>query len=217
MLGKWVVPGSSLAGPVRSLHEALTGSCLRVVDEEFLPVHRDPAVALARDWRLAVVTASPGGLAARLCHPAVWARRTDFPLNLNPDTSQTYHRNPNPLTDFTKPEPRRLVEPNAFGTSPIVADPAGEWITLVRPPLVHRVVDPQRSKRNKGKRDWEGTLRLPLAKLSKEVLPVSAEVHAAYSRAAEYSEDVRLKARDRLRASGGGRERKSGRDQAGDR
>lgn len=39
-----IVPGSSLHGAFRSLHETLTGSCLRVFDQEFTPVYWDAAV-----------------------------------------------------------------------------------------------------------------------------------------------------------------------------
>lgn len=50
------VPGSSVAGAVRSLHEALVGGCLRVFGADFRPGYRD----VARDrpgWRLARVEA----------------------------------------------------------------------------------------------------------------------------------------------------------------
>lgn len=40
--GTVIIPGSGLIGAVRSLHEALTGSCLRIVDTERVPVHRHP-------------------------------------------------------------------------------------------------------------------------------------------------------------------------------
>jgi len=43
----WIVPGSSLSGPVRAIHEALTDSCLRIVDLDYVPIHRD--VAKPRD------------------------------------------------------------------------------------------------------------------------------------------------------------------------
>lgn len=49
-----IIPGSSLHGAARSLHETLTGSCLRVFDSTFLPVYRDIASNTA-DLRLAVV------------------------------------------------------------------------------------------------------------------------------------------------------------------
>lgn len=54
--GRVVIPGSSVKGSLRSLHETLLGGCLRVTDEEFVPVYRQPAVARDRDWHLAVVT-----------------------------------------------------------------------------------------------------------------------------------------------------------------
>lgn len=49
------IPGSSLAGAVRSLHESLNGGCLRVFDGEFLPGYRDFAAAKDARWRLARV------------------------------------------------------------------------------------------------------------------------------------------------------------------
>lgn len=54
--GRVIVPGSSVKGAVRSLHETLMGGCLRVVDEEFVPVYRQPAIARDETWDLAVVT-----------------------------------------------------------------------------------------------------------------------------------------------------------------
>lgn len=35
-------PGSSLRGALRSLHETLAGGCMRVLDDEYVPVHREP-------------------------------------------------------------------------------------------------------------------------------------------------------------------------------
>src|SRR5258708_30438778 len=40
--GTVMIPGSGLMGAVRSLHEALTGSCLRVVHIALRPVRRHP-------------------------------------------------------------------------------------------------------------------------------------------------------------------------------
>ena len=56
--GTVMIPGSGLMGAVRSLHEALTGSCLRIVDTERVPVHRHPVNnEETRDLILAVVDA----------------------------------------------------------------------------------------------------------------------------------------------------------------
>lgn len=69
------LPGSSLAGVTRSLHELLSGGCLRVFDEGFRPGYRDTAQARDDDWTLALVE-KPGtdGKPAtlRLCDPVVW-------------------------------------------------------------------------------------------------------------------------------------------------
>lgn len=54
------IPGSSLKGAIRSLHETMTGSCLRVFDDEFVPRYRDP-VEWSKDRVLAVVTVPPQG------------------------------------------------------------------------------------------------------------------------------------------------------------
>lgn len=55
-----IVPGSGLHGAIRSLHEALTDSCLRVFDDEFVPVYRQQADGRqVSRLRLAVVTVAP--------------------------------------------------------------------------------------------------------------------------------------------------------------
>ncbi len=67
-----IIPGSSLHGGVRALHETLTGSCLRVFDQEFSPVYRD-AAADTTGLRLALVKeVSEDGrpTCLQLCEPA---------------------------------------------------------------------------------------------------------------------------------------------------
>ncbi|MEU3049548.1 TIGR03986 family CRISPR-associated RAMP protein [Streptomyces sp. NPDC006984] len=49
------LPGSSLAGAVRSLHETLAGGCLRVFNGGFRPGYRDQVRARPPGWRLARV------------------------------------------------------------------------------------------------------------------------------------------------------------------
>ena len=69
-------PGSSLRGVLRSLHETLTGSCLRVVDTDYTPVHREPmTVFKPKQDRLAVVEEvnSAGRVTkVRVCDRVVW-------------------------------------------------------------------------------------------------------------------------------------------------
>lgn len=54
--GALFIPGSSVHGALRAVHETLTGSCLRVFDPAFTPVYRDVASTDHRKgWRLGVV------------------------------------------------------------------------------------------------------------------------------------------------------------------
>jgi CRISPR-associated protein (TIGR03986 family) len=54
--GTPTIPGSGYLGALRSLHEALTGSCLRVLDVDRVPVHRHPAsTSQTAGLRLAMV------------------------------------------------------------------------------------------------------------------------------------------------------------------
>src|SRR5262249_21121747 len=72
-----IIPGSSLHGTVRALHETLTGSCLRVFDQSFSPVYRD-AAADTQSLRLALVDdTDPEGrpTSFQLCHPATNPQR----------------------------------------------------------------------------------------------------------------------------------------------
>lgn len=48
-------PGSSLRGALRALHEVLAGGCMRVLDEDYIPVHREPMNALKEGDELVVV------------------------------------------------------------------------------------------------------------------------------------------------------------------
>ena len=54
--GDLFIPGSTLHGAIRALHETLSGSCLRVFDPDFVPVYRDVASgALREGWDLGLV------------------------------------------------------------------------------------------------------------------------------------------------------------------
>lgn len=73
------IPGSSIAGAVRSLHEALFNGCFRVVDEVFVPGYREPADS-DPGLTLALVTKSEGGVPreVRLCDDPVWVDSADL-------------------------------------------------------------------------------------------------------------------------------------------
>lgn len=70
--GTVMIPGSGLMGAVRSVHEALVGGCLRVLDTDYVPVHRHVAnPAVTNGLKLAVVTEVDDGTGrarrVRLC------------------------------------------------------------------------------------------------------------------------------------------------------
>lgn len=73
--GKVIIPGSGLMGAVRSLHETLAGGCLRVLDTDWVPVHRHPAsTSYTSDLKLAVVSHVKDGQATqvKLCDRWIW-------------------------------------------------------------------------------------------------------------------------------------------------
>lgn len=73
------VPGSSIKGAVRSLHETLTGGCLRVFEGEFIPAYRMPASSLP-GWTLAIIESDREGTPERvqLCDQVAWARASEL-------------------------------------------------------------------------------------------------------------------------------------------
>lgn len=80
---KWVdedgrvrLPGSSLKGAVRSLHETLFNGCLRIIDDEFVPSYRDSArqAPNRHGWQLAIVLEERSGTPTKfqLCDDELW-------------------------------------------------------------------------------------------------------------------------------------------------
>jgi len=71
--GRIFIPGSSIHGALRSLHETMSGGCLRVFDEDFVPVYRMQARA-PEGLRLAVVQPdrADGTVRVALCDDVVY-------------------------------------------------------------------------------------------------------------------------------------------------
>ncbi|WP_016699308.1 RAMP superfamily CRISPR-associated protein [Actinoalloteichus spitiensis] len=85
--GEWTpfIPGSTVAGVVRNLHENLVGGCLRVFDSDFVPTYRDEvanahstAAGARAGWTLAQVSDVRHGRPRklRLCDEVVWIEST---------------------------------------------------------------------------------------------------------------------------------------------
>ena len=81
--GTPMVAGSGLLGAVRSVHEALAGGCLRVLDTGRVAVHRHPASTAETDGlRLAVVQEvndSGRPVKVGLCDQVIWVDQEILP------------------------------------------------------------------------------------------------------------------------------------------
>lgn len=65
--GSVTIPGSSVKGAVRSVHETLFGGCPRVLTSSYVPVYRQAMVkGIVDAWRLAVVIAGENGVPTRV-------------------------------------------------------------------------------------------------------------------------------------------------------
>jgi CRISPR-associated protein (TIGR03986 family) len=168
-----ILPGSSLGGAVRAFHESLTGSCLRIVDPGFRPVHRETARARDARWRLAVVE-SGDGVEVRLCevqthdgkqYPVVWVEGSSLPGR--PSAAKRYSGRPVSL-DATAGR----LEGLAGG---MTEDEDGPWVALIAA---------------KGARGANVAYHCAIGRLSDETAAVSQEVLQAYALTAEDAEDV---------------------------
>lgn len=78
-----VVPGSSIKGAVRSLHEALVNGCMRVFDADFMPVYREHASPSHRmNFVIGIVEEVDKGTGrptkVRLVERVVWTKAQDL-------------------------------------------------------------------------------------------------------------------------------------------
>lgn len=189
--GRFILPGSALAGAVRSFHEALTGSCLRVVNADFVPIHRDPAAVHSPGrWRMAVVE-EPGN-EVRLCDPvrvpqgdfaAIWVEARDIHSVGDVLSSHRFHYSPLPA-DIAHHTARGRVE-RVGGAIPQLCTSAecqqAHWRTIVTQALGNRVLCP-------GPR--QHPYHLPFACESLTTLPLDERVLADYVTAAHGAGDV---------------------------
>lgn len=130
-----LIPGSSVKGSLRSLHEAMAGGCLRVLDVDFLPAYRDHAAIRGRTWTLARVDqVDPHDgrpISLTLCDPVVWAKATD----LHGAVGGSYLGLRTGSTVDVNPDPRYVVKDGRTGRWELV-DAAGltagtSWVVLV--------------------------------------------------------------------------------------
>lgn len=198
--GAVAIPGSSLAGTVRAFHEALTGSCLRILDPTYVPVHREPAVSHLHDgWRMAIVEEADSTV--RLCDPvrvgendyaAVWVEARwlgtavgslesgdpyNFPAADGDLEIPTRRDRPELRTAASTRAPKRRRAGGAkVGEQGALK--SGEWTTMV-------------TKRLKSPVTVAGQhpYHLPFARVSDDVVTLPLEVLADYRSVSEGSED----------------------------
>lgn len=130
--GRLFIPGSSLHGAIRSLHETLAGSCLRVFDPDFVPVYRDVASdKLRKGWDLGVVDeVDHAGRPTKLtrCDETRWVPlETLFHATPTPGVVTTGQRFTLNESEFSQQHGRQVYRKEAEAT----LDPKGAWVVLV--------------------------------------------------------------------------------------
>ncbi len=206
------VPGSSLKGSVRSLHEAMFNGCLRAIDEGFVPGYRAPATADS-GWRLAILlgTDSKGIYRFQLCteedltfiEATSLARK--WPHGRSPRTGEIVQigaeiewTNLN-RWEISKVEELNVVTPTNGSKTMTDLFSLGDWIFLVTDLGARHPI-----KRNgsPGRCFWAGSrLSSDTVSLDPQVRP-GAEAMAEFEHAVAGSEDRRILEREDRRRHG---------------
>lgn len=137
------IRGSTVKGAVRAVHEVLVDGCLRVFDDDALPVHRETAVQHSA-WALAVVSeidqVTGAVTAVQDCDAVVWIEMAQVHRVVGPDALRSGGRlrllaglPPGPATlspaDPTLTEKDRGGRVRLRGDVELAMDPDGEeWV-----------------------------------------------------------------------------------------
>ena len=130
-----IIPGSSLAGAVRAIHEAMNNSCLRVIDGGYRAVHRQAVSSQiltdlkASTLRMAIVTKlSAAGLPEQvaLCDKVIWVPWTRF--SFRAQTGLGVDLPDDPGVDPTSTPERQRLELEGHKVSEC---PTSRWRVLV--------------------------------------------------------------------------------------
>jgi len=167
-----VIPGSSLKGAIRSIHETLAGGCLRVFDADYTPAYRDQAATRPAPWTLGVVRATDGLIRpteVQLCDLVVWVRSDIVLAGLGvPATGDTCDVTPDSW-EWTEHHGRfQVVTPNTV-------HPGRDWVILISP---------------SGARSRKHPYYVAIGRLVDEHLAVTPEAYSTYQKAAANAEDV---------------------------
>ena len=168
------LPGSSVKGAVRSLHETLAGGCLRVFHEDFIPSYRDQATVRPGNWTLGVVdktTRDGQPLTVRLCDDVCWVPAQKLRAACGPGLVTGSRVSLTGVPD----------EPNSLKRNDLAADGTvrggGDWVVLVT---------------SKGTRSVKkGTFFLACGRLSESVAEVTEDAWRAFRLAVDGADDLR--------------------------
>ena len=179
------LPGSSVKGAVRSVHETLAGGCLRVFDDEFIPSYRDQATVRGPEWTMAVVeehTQDGQPLTVRLCDGVCWVPAHELRAACGPGLATGSRVSLTGVPD----------EPNSLKRKELTAggkvSPGGDWVVLVT---------------SAGTRSQQkGTFFLACGQLGMRTAEVTEAAWRAFRRAVDGADDIRLARQDGSRRAG---------------
>ncbi len=194
----WMLPGSTMAGAVRAFHEALTDSCLRVVDQNFTPIHREvPHPQAIGQWTMAVAQADANGFSVTPCDPiehegssysAVWVEALHMRSQLLVNSTHLFHFD----LDQCEVEVSRDRLEHKNGPTPVRCTDGGceqaHWRTIVTSAVGRRKLDPRPPK---PKEPREHPYHLPFARIDPATacIPVPNPVLDDYAISAQDSHD----------------------------
>ncbi len=175
--GSIIIPGSSLAGAVRAVHEAMNDSCLRIVDLDYRAVHRHAVTSsLARELQsgeltLAVVEDDVEGVptCVHVCDEVVWVPFQNF--SEAPSTGDRFTVNTFSRHQAAQRAARLKQAPNSAKR-----DPNGPWVVMVSDTKARTAKHPV----------YFACGHLPR---QTDSVPVTPSAHASFARAVEGTAD----------------------------
>lgn len=177
-----ILPGSGLKGAVRSVHEALCDSCLRIVDLDYVGVHRTTVVSgMMNGWTLAIVQDVEGDLPSRVtvCDEIILVVATGPKRVTGERIWRTGDRFSLPTPKARGPRPKK-----SYATAPMVHDANGSWVLLV----TDTAARPKTLEVKGVKRPTQ--VHFVAGSIDGQVAGVTPEARRALARALEGAEDL---------------------------
>lgn len=204
--GSLRIPGASIKGALRSLHETMFAGCLRVVDEDFVPGYRDAAVgegdAAENEWTLGLVSRSLAGTPVEVipCKRTEWVDALSLLAAYGDNSPGSLPRSGDLLDLDGSPEQGALGRWEicdvdrvaAVERAAVVTDEAGFKIVLDSHTPKRVVLVTDTSARKEVSRGKRARCFWATAELTDTRLPVSDLAASRFRQACAGSEDRRL-------------------------